>query len=184
MIKVIFAVGDRGEFGYKGQLPWDHCKVDMLHFMKYTKGCTVVMGRKTYESLPLSGLPNREIVVMTNNRDKVRDRNLPCISTEFLSGGGRSFPDFLVEWQENGLGGDLIVIGGPSLILDALKVADEVSLSFIHKDTPEPFDHDTFMDMGILNYSLFSRFSRDSRNTPERFEDQPLVTFETWRVRE
>lgn len=54
--------------GLNNKIPW-HLKTDMEHFVRITTGKTVVMGRKTYESLPprFRPLPNRENVILTGN---------------------------------------------------------------------------------------------------------------------
>lgn len=57
MINLIVAVGPKGAIGNKGKLPWGTIKKDMAHFKEVTMGSTLVMGRKTYESIgkPLEG---------------------------------------------------------------------------------------------------------------------------------
>lgn len=49
-----------------GKIPW-HIPSDLKRFKHITEGSTVLMGRKTYESLPYKKLPNRKIIVLTRN---------------------------------------------------------------------------------------------------------------------
>jgi dihydrofolate reductase len=66
-ISIIAAVGENGVIGWEGNLPW-RLPDDLRKFKALTMGHHVIMGRKTYESLPGS-LPGREILVVTRNRD-------------------------------------------------------------------------------------------------------------------
>jgi len=63
---IIACVGKNLELGVGGDLVW-HIPEDMKFFKEQTMGHKVVMGRKTYESLPPSGLPGREMMVITRN---------------------------------------------------------------------------------------------------------------------
>ena len=60
-MEAILAVNKLGAIGLNGSLPW-RCSADLKHFKKLTIGKTLLVGRKTYESLP--NLPNRKIVVV------------------------------------------------------------------------------------------------------------------------
>ena len=64
-IVLIVARADNGVIGDKGGLPW-HIPEDLKHFKKRTMGKPMVMGRKTFESLP-GLLPGRRHIVVTRN---------------------------------------------------------------------------------------------------------------------
>jgi dihydrofolate reductase len=68
-IELIWAQGARGELGLKDQLPW-RLPADMKHFRDITIGNTVIMGRKTYLSLP-GPLKDRKHVVLTRDPEPV-----------------------------------------------------------------------------------------------------------------
>lgn len=70
-ISIIAAIGRNNELGKGNDLVW-HFKEDMRFFKETTTGNTVVMGRKTFESL-LHALPNRRNVVITKNADYVAE---------------------------------------------------------------------------------------------------------------
>ncbi|MEJ6022623.1 dihydrofolate reductase [Ramlibacter sp. PS4R-6] len=65
---VIYARAANGVIGKGGVLPW-HLPEDLAHFKELTLGCPVVMGRKTWESLPprFRPLPGRRNIVVTRN---------------------------------------------------------------------------------------------------------------------
>ena len=68
--KLIAAVCSDGGMGYKGRLPWPHCKADMAHFAKRTTGGgnnAVVMGKKTWDSIPARPLRNRANLILSSH---------------------------------------------------------------------------------------------------------------------
>ncbi len=66
-IGVIVACSENQVIGNAGDLPW-HLPLDLKHFMQSTRGCAVIMGRKTYESLD-QPLPNRLNIVLSRSMD-------------------------------------------------------------------------------------------------------------------
>ncbi len=69
-LNLIYARAANGVIGIKGALPW-HLPEDMAHFKRTTLGCPVIMGRKTWDSLPpkFRPLPGRTNVVITRQTD-------------------------------------------------------------------------------------------------------------------
>ena len=69
-INMIFARSANGVIGLNNAMPW-HLPEDLAHFKKLTLGCPVVMGRKTWDSLPTKfrPLPRRSNVVVTRQPD-------------------------------------------------------------------------------------------------------------------
>lgn len=65
-LKLIFARAANGVIGANNALPW-HLPEDMAHFKRLTTGCPVIMGRKTWDSLPprFRPLPGRSNIVVT-----------------------------------------------------------------------------------------------------------------------
>lgn len=66
MIQLIAAIDKNGVIGKDGKIPW-HLPEDMRRFRETTENNIVVMGRKTYESLPKKPLPDRINIVMTTD---------------------------------------------------------------------------------------------------------------------
>ena len=64
LFNVIAAMDFNHGIGYKGKLPWD-IKGDLKFFKEITKTSPLIMGRKTWESLPVKPLPNRENIVVS-----------------------------------------------------------------------------------------------------------------------
>ena len=104
-ISLIAAFAEEGVIGKDGKIPWT-LKEDLKHFRKKTEGCSVVMGRKTYESIGRP-LPNRLNIVMTKNPKMLegvkevssRKEALEIASTYsnevFIIGGEKIYEEFL-----------------------------------------------------------------------------------------
>ena len=65
-VSVIVVVDENFAIGYKNGLLC-HLPADLKHFKSLTTGKTIIMGRKTFESLPNGALPNRENIVLTRD---------------------------------------------------------------------------------------------------------------------
>lgn len=103
-VSMIAAVGKNRELGKNNDLIW-HFKEDMKFFRETTTGNTVVMGRKTFESLP-HALPNRRNVVITTDKEYKAEGAEVVTSIEealeltkndnvFIIGGGKIYNEFL-----------------------------------------------------------------------------------------
>ncbi len=109
MFSIIAAVGKNNELGKKGDLVF-HIKEDMKFFKETTTGHTVVMGFKTWESLPKK-LPNRKNVVISSSPIEGPDECITDLakfieeneSTDeeiFIIGGGSIYTQFLNHAQK------------------------------------------------------------------------------------
>ena len=105
-ISIIAAVGKNFELGKNNDLIW-HFKEDMRFFKQTTTGHTVVMGRKTFESLP-KALPNRRNIVITSDEnynadgaEVITDINDVYRFAEneeiFILGGGKIYDEFISD---------------------------------------------------------------------------------------
>ncbi|CAO5191638.1 Dihydrofolate reductase [Frankia sp. AiPs1] len=122
MIGLVWAQSANGVIGRDGALPW-HLPEDMTHFRALTTGATVLMGRRTWESLPprFRPLPGRRNLVLSSTPR-------PDVET---------FPD--LSQALGAVAGDLWVIGGGAVYRAALPFADRIVVTEIR----EHFDGDT-----------------------------------------
>jgi dihydrofolate reductase len=79
-LALIAAVAQNGVIGRNGALPW-RLPEDLRHFRALTTGHTVIMGRRTWESLP-HALPGRQNIVVTRQADLVLDGASPATSLD------------------------------------------------------------------------------------------------------
>lgn len=101
-LHAIVAMGRNCEIGFRGDMPW-HIPEDLKHFKEVTLGHPVIMGRSTWESLPVKPLPGRLNIVLTSQPDLLIDGALTAGSiqnavnlcegepTPFIIGGGRVY---------------------------------------------------------------------------------------------
>ena len=124
-VSIIAAVGKNYELGKNNELIW-HFKEDMKFFKETTMGSTVIMGRKTFESLP-KALPNRVNILITSN--------LAYKAEGALVAGS------IAEAMEMAQGEEVFIIGGAEIYRQFLPVADKIYLTEIEAecDTADTF---------------------------------------------
>ena len=110
-LNLIFARAANGVIGHRNTLPW-HLPEDMTHFKRTTLGCPVIMGRKTWDSLPpkFRPLPGRLNVVVTRQADWQADGAL-C---------AHSLPEAMALCPKDS---EAWVIGGAEIYTQALPLA-------------------------------------------------------------
>lgn len=126
-ISMIAAVGKNLELGKNNDLIW-HFKEDMKFFKETTMGHPVIMGRKTFESLP-KALPGRKNIVISNNPEYKADGAEVVTSVEEA---------IKLAEAENS---DAFVIGGGRIYTEFLPYADNLYLTEINAECP---DADTY----------------------------------------
>ncbi len=125
MLSIIACIskGNRA-IGYNNQLLY-HIKEDMVRFKELTIGHTIIMGRKTYESLPHGALPKRRNLVVSKTLREIPECEVVSSIEE--------------AWKAEGE--EIFVIGGESIYRQAIPLADKLYLTIVDD---EPQQADTF----------------------------------------
>lgn len=123
-ISIIAAVAENNAIGFENKLIY-WLPNDLKRFKQLTTGHTIIMGRKTFESLPKGALPNRKNVVLT--RQQIHFENTECYP---------SLQEALKACENDE---HIYVIGGDSVYRQAIEFADELCLTLV-KDTPTQTD--------------------------------------------
>lgn len=118
MIHVIVAIDENRGIGYGGDMLF-HIREDLRRFKALTMGHALIMGRKTFDSLPNGALPGRRNIVITRNPDW----------TAPGAERARSLEDAIAMAGDD----DIYVIGGGQIYAEALPIADVLDLTLIHK---------------------------------------------------
>ncbi len=119
-ISIIAAVAENGAIGRENRLLW-HLPTDMKRFKTLTTGHTVVMGRRTFESLPKGALRDRKNVVLTSSQEA--DAFPGCIVCGSMDEALRA-----CEKDE----GEVFIIGGATIYREAMDIADKMYLTRVH----------------------------------------------------
>lgn len=156
MITLIAAIGRNNELGLNNKMLW-HLPNDFRHFKSKTTGNTIIMGRKTLESLP-GILPNRKHIVLTRNKDWHHPE------VEVL----HSIEDILILEEKN-----YYIIGGGEIYSAFLPYAQVLELTRVDAD----FHADTFFPE--INFNEWECIYSETHQADDKHKY--AYTFETWR---
>lgn len=150
MLSIIVAVADNYAIGKKGDLLC-HMPEDLKHFKQITSGKTVLMGERTFFSLPKHPLPNRRNIVLTDMAGKTFEGAEAAYSIDELCAK--------VANEE-----EAFVIGGGMVYRQMMPLADKLYITHIHHSWE---DADTFFpEIKDSEWKLLSaeRHSADDNN--------------------
>ena len=133
-MKLVIACDKNGGIGYNNQLPWKKIEGDLPRFKRLTEGNVVVMGRKTWESLPWKPLPNRIHFIVTNG-------------IGFYPNGCFTIPNLSYIGNFN----NAWIIGGSQLIESSWKHIDEIHLT----QTFQEYNCDRFIDLNYIKDNFY-----------------------------
>ncbi|WP_077602990.1 dihydrofolate reductase [Oceanobacillus sojae] len=148
MISLLFAASRNNVIGYQNKMPW-HLPQDLKFFKEKTTGNTIIMGRKTLESMN-GPLPNRRNVVLTRNKD-LEIKNVEIIHDLSV----------VEHWNQEHPETEYFIIGGGAVYEQAVPIADRMYITRIDEDFPgdtfaPAFDEAewelTKKEKGIKNY--------------------------------
>lgn len=138
--------------GYKNRLLYA-IPSDMTRFRMLTTGHTIIMGRKTFESLPNGALPNRRNIVISKTREQITGCEV-CSSLEEAV-GNKEVSD------------ECFIIGGASIYEQALPFADKLYLTIVEK---EPEHADTFFpEINPAEWEVTEKEMRNENGLPFTF---------------
>ena len=121
-ISLIVAVAEDRAIGDKGNLLW-HLSSDLKRFKAITTGHTIIMGRKTYDSLPNGALPNRRNIVISRQLKSLKDAEVYADIDEALKAASNE--------------DTVYIIGGGEIYNKTFPLAEELHLTLVHKSYPE-----------------------------------------------
>lgn len=151
--KLIAAVCSDGGMGYKGRLPWPHCKADMAHFAKRTTGGgnnAVVMGKKTWDSIPARPLRNRANLILSSHASDQSDQSDQSEQPEHWFA---TMPDLFAHLESANYD-EVWIIGGASIYEQflAMHATGEIRIDEMCVTTMEPMCKcDTFFPLQLLH---------------------------------
>ena len=161
MISAIIAMTETGVIGKDGDLPWPRISEDMKWFVEKTTGHVVIMGRKTWDSIPANKRPLKDrtnIVVTSQSPKALKGANgtLHGALNIGLDAEQRAYPDK-----------EIFIIGGKEIYEQCFSVCDIIYITRIHKN----YDGDVtlYIDKVLSDFQMTASI----KNTK-------ICTFETW----
>jgi dihydrofolate reductase len=126
MISLIVAIAENNAIGKDNGLLW-HIPGDLKRFRRLTLGHCVIMGKRTWESLPVRPLKGRTNIILTDNTSDLFEGGIAAFSIEDA-----------VQKCNNDT--EIFIIGGGSVYNQFLKVAERLYITHVHRN----FEADTF----------------------------------------
>ncbi len=143
-INIIAAMAENRVIGNLGQLPW-RLPDEMKHFVRLTTGHTVIMGRKTFESIGCKPLPNRRNIVLSRN-------------TNYASKEVEVAPALGNALGLLGPADEAFICGGEQVYRDGLLLADNLYLTIVHAE----FQGDAhFPDPSVFCWKLLDQIRHE-----------------------
>lgn len=140
-VTLILAAAQNGVIGKDGAIPW-RISEDLKHFKNITLGKPIIMGRKTWDSLPKKPLPGRRNIVVTRQA------------------GWQADGAEVMTLQQALAVPDAFVIGGAEIYRAALPLARRIELTEVHRN----FDGDATF---TFDRSGWNEIAREDHATPE-----------------
>ncbi|HLP05838.1 MAG TPA: dihydrofolate reductase [Paludibacter sp.] len=146
---IIAAIADNYAIGKSNNLPW-HLPADLKHFKQLTTGHAVVMGKRTFESLPNGPLPNRTNIVLTSLMSE-------GVNKGYFEADSLEDALYLCENEEH-----VFVMGGATVYKQALDRVDSMYITWVHGN----FSADTFFPQ--INFDLWAEVSREDFSADDK----------------
>ena len=147
-ISIIVAIAQNNAIGFENKLLY-WLPNDLKRFKALTTGHTIIMGRRTFESLPKGALPNRRNIVLSR-----QDIEFP---------GAQRYASLKAALSQCKDEEEVFIIGGASVYQEALPLADKLYITHI-EDTPS--EADAFFPE--ITPALWKETSRETHSTDEK----------------
>ena len=163
--KVHRAIGDKNRLLYA--IP-----SDMTRFRMLTTGHTIIMGRKTFESLPNGALPNRRNIVISKTREQITGCEVCSSLEEALAARKEEVGSKKTAASKEAVGSkeasdECFIIGGASIYEQALPFADKLYLTIVEKELEHA---DTFFpEINPAEWEVTEKEMRNENGLPFTF---------------
>lgn len=148
-ISIIAAVADNLAIGKANNLPW-YLPADLKHFRQLTTGHAVVMGKRTFESLPKGPLPNRKNIVLTSVMSE-------GVNEGYYEADSLEDALYLCENEDN-----VFIMGGATVYKQFIDKVDTMHITWVHND----FTADTYFPK--INFEEWKEVSREDYEADEK----------------
>ncbi len=150
-VSIIAAIADNFAIGKLNTLPW-HLPADLKHFKELTTGHAVVMGKRTFESLPNGPLPNRKNIVLTSILSE-------GVNVGYFEADSLEDALDLCEHEEK-----VFIIGGATVYRQCIDKINHMYITWVHNH----FYADTFFPE--INFEEWEEISREDYEPNDKNE--------------
>jgi dihydrofolate reductase len=148
-ISIIAAVADNYAIGKSNNLPW-RLPADLKHFRQLTTGHAVVMGKRTFESLPKGPLPNRKNIVLTSIMSE-------GVNEGYFEADSLEDALYLCEHEEK-----VFIMGGATVYRQCISKVDYMYITWVHSN----FSADTFFPE--IDFNVWEEVNREDLEPDEK----------------
>jgi dihydrofolate reductase len=143
---IVVAISENNAIGKNNQLLW-YLPADLKHFKNITTGHTVIMGRKTYDSMG-KPLPNRRNIIITRQDITIEGCEVvKSIADALALGAGEK---------------EIFILGGAEIYKQSINLTDRIYLTIVH----QKFDADSFFPE--INYDEWRETEREDHQPDEK----------------
>ena len=169
MLSIIACISQTNKaIGYQNRLLY-HIKCDLTRFRELTTGHAIIMGRKTYESLPHGALPHRRNIVVSHNLKELEDCEVYPSLKEAVEAAGKAADTagkpaaapYPISNEE------IFIIGGESIYRQILPEAHKLYLTVVD-DTPQQADA-FFPEINAEEWELIEKEMRNENDVSFSF---------------
>jgi dihydrofolate reductase len=143
---IVVAIGENNAIGKNNQLLW-YLPADLKHFKNITTGHTVIMGRKTYDSVG-KPLPNRRNIIITRQDITIEGCEVVKSIEDALA---------LCSTEE-----EVFIVGGAEIYRQSMHLTNRLYLTIVHQS----FDADSFFPE--INYDEWKETEREDHEPDEK----------------
>ena len=162
MLSIIACISQTNRaIGYQNRLLY-HIKCDLTRFRELTTGHAIIMGRKTYESLPHGALPHRRNIVVSHNLKELEGCEVyPSLKEAVEAAGKAATAPYPISNEE------IFIIGGESIYRQILPEAHKLYLTVVD-DTPQQADA-FFPEINAEEWELIEKEMRNENDVSFSF---------------
>jgi dihydrofolate reductase len=146
IVSIVVAIAENNAIGNNNQLLW-HLPADLKHFKNITTGHTVIMGRKTYDSVG-KPLPNRRNIIITRQDISIAGCQVVKSIEDALA---------LAAGEQ-----EVFIVGGAEIYKQSIHLTDRIYLTIVH----QKFDADTFFPE--IDYNDWTQTARTDHQPDEK----------------
>lgn len=162
MLSIIACISQTNRaIGYQNRLLY-HIRCDLTRFRELTTGHAIIMGRKTYESLPHGALPHRRNIVVSHNLKELEGCEVyPSLKEAVEAAGKPATAPYPISNEE------IFIIGGESIYRQILPEAHKLYLTVVD-DTPQQADA-FFPEINAEEWELIEKEMRNENDVSFSF---------------